>query len=51
MVNGSSAADSPAAGIATSPPPKAIVVSALDPDAMVDMTARCQSCCVGRAYR
>ena len=37
IVNASSTVDSPAAGIATSPPPKVMVVSALDPDVIVDV--------------
>ena len=50
IANGSSAVDSHAAGIAISPPPKVIVVSALDhldPNAVL---VRCQNPCVGRAY-
>ena len=37
VVTGSSAVDSPVAGVAASPPPKVIVVSALDPDAIADV--------------
>ena len=47
MVVASSTVDSPAAGMATSPAPKVIVVSALDPDA-ISVRARRQSQCVCR---